>query len=278
MTDQELRTYAFLAIIGVVVIAEFIIPKRALTQNKTKRWFNNLALIGLDTIIIRLLLPAGAIGVATWVQLHGFGLFQILKWDGALSIFLTIILLDMIIYWQHRLFHLVPFLWCLHQVHHADRDIDVTTGLRFHPVEIIISMFIKFAVILTLGVPVMAVVLFEIILNGMAMFNHGNYDLPKFMDNVIRTLFVTPDMHRVHHSVLKHETNSNYGFNLSVWDKLFGSYHAQPDLGHEKMTIGLEQYQGKQDTSSIFWMLTLPFNHIGRHCAQSETSKTKEKA
>ena len=278
MTDQELRTYAFISIIAVVMVWEMIAPKRPLTQSKVKRWLNNFTLIGLDTILVKLLLPAGAFGVALWAKDKGYGLLNHVEVSPVIATVVTVVALDMIIYWQHRLFHVVPVLWRLHQVHHADRDIDVSTGLRFHPIEILLSMLIKFAAVIALGAPAAAVVLFEVILNGMAMFNHGNIKLPKALDSVIRTLFVTPDMHRVHHSVFKHETNSNYGFNLSIWDKIFGSYHAQPDLGHDKMIIGLEQYQGNTPTASIFWMLKLPFTQSGGMYAQKDKPTTKETA
>jgi sterol desaturase/sphingolipid hydroxylase (fatty acid hydroxylase superfamily) len=272
MTDQELRTYAFFSIISTVIIWEFFQSKRPLKQSKSKRWFNNLALIGLDSLIVRFLLPAGAVGIATWAEERGFGLLNTVELNTTLSIILAVIILDMIIYWQHRLFHVVPILWRLHQVHHADRDIDVSTGLRFHPIEILVSMMIKFTAVILLGAPAAAVILFEVILNGMAMFNHGNIKLPKTLDTWIRILFVTPDMHRVHHSILKHETNSNYGFNMSIWDKVFGSYHAQPDMGHQNMTIGLEQYQA-QPTHSILWMLRLPFIETGGQYSTPDNNK-----
>ncbi len=276
MTDQEIRTYAFLSIIISVMIWELIAPKRPLVQSKIKRWLNNISLVGLDTLLVKLLLPAGAFGVALWAEKQGLGLFNNLDMSMSAKIILSVIILDMIIYWQHRLFHVVPLFWRLHQVHHADRDIDVTSGLRFHPIEIFISMLIKFVAVIALGAPALAVVLFEVILNGMAMFNHGNIRLPKALDSVLRLLFVTPDVHRVHHSILKHETNSNYGFNLSIWDRIFGSYHAQPDLGHDKMTIGLEQYQGDTPTASIVWMLKLPFTEKGGIYSQPDIKRTED--
>jgi len=278
MTDQEIRTYAFLSIISIVILWEFVASKRPLQQSKFKRWLTNFGLIAVDTVVVKLLLPAGAFGVALWAESKGYGLLNNLEVSPFVATVITVIILDMIIYWQHRLFHVVPILWRLHQVHHADRDIDVSTGLRFHPIEILLSMLIKFAAVITLGAPAAAVVLFEVILNGMAMFNHGNIRLPKALDSMIRLLFVTPDMHRVHHSIFKHETNSNYGFNLSIWDKIFGSYHAQPDLGHDKMTIGLEQYQGDTPTSSLLWMLKLPFTQSGGIYAQKDKATTKETA
>ncbi|MDQ7057691.1 MAG: sterol desaturase family protein [Ghiorsea sp.] len=278
MTDQELRTYAFISIISLVILWEFMANKRPLKQSKVKRWLNNFGLIAVDTVVVKLLLPAGAFGVALWAETNGYGLLNNIEISPLAATVATVIVLDMIIYWQHRLFHVVPLFWRLHQVHHADRDIDVSTGLRFHPLEILISMLIKFAAVIVLGAPAAAVVLFEVILNGMAMFNHGNIRLPKALDSVVRLLFVTPDMHRVHHSMFKHETNSNYGFNLSIWDKIFGSYHAQPDLGHDKMTIGLEQYQGNTPTSSLLWMLKLPFTQSGGMYSQKDKPTTEETA
>ncbi|MDQ6980729.1 MAG: sterol desaturase family protein [Ghiorsea sp.] len=278
MTDQELRTYAFISIISLVILWEFMANKRPLKQSKVKRWLNNFGLIAVDTVVVKLLLPAGAFGVALWAETNGYGLLNNIEISPLTATVATVIVLDMIIYWQHRLFHVVPLFWRLHQVHHADRDIDVSTGLRFHPLEILISMLIKFAAVIVLGAPAAAVVLFEVILNGMAMFNHGNIRLPKALDSVVRLLFVTPDMHRVHHSMFKHETNSNYGFNLSIWDKIFGSYHAQPDLGHDKMTIGLEQYQGNTPTSSLLWMLKLPFTQSGGMYSQKDKPTTEETA
>ena len=273
---QDIRFIAFLSIISLVIVWEYMQPKRHLSQNKSKRWFNNIALVALDGLIVRLLLPLGAAGVALWTEEQQIGLLHQVNLGHAANVVLAIILLDMIIYWQHRLFHVAPILWRLHQVHHADRDIDVSTGLRFHPVEILISMLIKFSAVILLGVPATAVILFEVILNGMAMFNHGNIRLPKALDSLLRLLVVTPDMHRVHHSILKHETNSNYGFNISIWDRVFGSYHAQPDMGHEHMTIGLEQHQN-EPTHSILWMLRLPFLSTGGEYAKKNGINHKTK-
>ena len=264
---QELRFIAFLCILSLVIVWEMIQPKRPLSQSKSKRWLNNISLVALDSLIVRLLLPLGTTGIALWAEKKQIGLLHYIQLSDIANIVIAIILLDLIIYWQHRLFHVIPLLWRLHQVHHADRDIDVSTGLRFHPVEILISILIKIAAILLLGVPVMAVILFEVILNGMAMFNHGNIRLPKALDSILRLMLVTPDMHRVHHSIIKHETNSNFGFNISLWDRVFGSYHAQPDMGHQDMIIGLEQHQN-EPTHSILWMLRLPFISAGGVYAQ----------
>jgi len=267
--EQSIRLFAFLGIISLVVIWEFYSPKRQLTQARNKRWLHHITLITLNVLIVRLILPVSAVWVAAKSSDESWGLLNIVPIDANISIILAIIALDCIVYWQHRLFHALPILWRLHQVHHADRDIDVSTGLRFHPIEIVLSMLIKFAAIILLGVPVIAVVLFEVILNGMAMFNHGNISLPSSLDKYLRYFIVTPDMHRVHHSVLKHETNSNYGFNISLWDRLFQSYHAQPDAGHHKMIIGLAQYQ-QQPTYPLLLMLRLPFVGNGGQYTQKD--------
>ncbi|MDQ6995082.1 MAG: sterol desaturase family protein [Mariprofundaceae bacterium] len=232
-------------------------PKKTL-RFAYQRWAANLGMVVLNTLLVRLLLPAGAIGAALWAEHHHFGLFTILPLNHVWQVCLAVFLLDGVIYGQHVVFHRVAWLWALHQVHHADRDIDVTTGLRFHPLEIIVSMLIKIVVVTLLGAPVMAVIVFEMILNGMAMFNHANVKLPKPLDALLRLLFITPDVHRIHHSVLIHETNSNYGFNLSLWDRLFGTYRAQPDAGHDAMVIGLPEYQ-QDATHHLAWMLRLPF-------------------
>jgi len=251
------RLSVFFGVLVVMAVWQALSPRKVLTQGY-KRWPANLGLIVIDSLVARVLLPAGAVGAAIWAEQHGVGVLPALGFSDGVTIALAVIVLDLIIYLQHVLFHAAPMLWRLHQVHHADRDIDVTTGLRFHPIEIVISMLIKITAVAALGVPVLAVVIFEIILNAMAMFNHSNIRFPKVLDSVVRLLLVTPDMHRVHHSIIVRETNSNYGFNLSVWDRLFGTYRAQPDKGHDGVTIGLPEYQN-QPTHQLGWMLKLPF-------------------
>ena len=189
---------------------------------------------------------------------NGWGILSWIDWPFWLEVAVAAVLLDMAIYWQHVASHKIPVLWRVHRVHHADRDIDATTGIRFHPVEIVLSMLYKFVVIIALGAPALGVFIFEVLLNGSAMFNHANLKLPAWLDRVLRTLIVTPDMHRVHHSVIHHETDSNYGFNLSIWDRLFGSYIDQPEKGHDGMTIGLNDYQ-TDNPSRLDWSLLLPF-------------------
>jgi len=264
MDPTNLRLIVFFMILLLMMAAESLAPRRLLRFGR-KRWLANLGIVAIDIMIVRLLLPGSAIGAALWADTQDFGLFNQLAWSASMEIIAAVILLDLIIYGQHVLFHAIPILWRLHMVHHADRDIDVTTGLRFHPIEIILSMLIKITVIALLGAPVLAVIFFEIVLNGMAMFNHANVQLPKRLDRLLRLLVITPDVHRVHHSIIKSETNSNYGFNLSAWDRLFGTYRAQPENGHQGMTIGLEHLQ-KAPTHKLGFMLRLPFGgDIGQY-------------
>ena len=259
--DHEIgiRLGFFFGTFVLIALWEIAAPKRALTVSKAVRWLNNLGIVVLNTIILRILFPAAAVGVAAFAASQGWGLLNYYQLPLVLAIVLSVIAMDFIIYLQHVLVHAVPALWRLHRVHHADLDYDVTTGARFHPIEIILSMLIKFATIIVLGPPVVAVVIFEVILNAMAMFNHGNIHLPKGLDAVLRWLVVTPDMHRVHHSVEDNEANSNYGFNLSIWDRIFGTYIDQPRDGHQGMTIGIHKYRDPKEVDQLPGMLMLPF-------------------
>ncbi|NWF38392.1 sterol desaturase family protein [Mariprofundus sp. NF] len=257
MDEPTLRLTAFITIFGCMALAQAMAPRRPLRFGY-RRWPANLGIILIDILIVRLLFPAGAVGTALWAEANGIGLFNAIELPANAEIAISVILLDLIIYCQHLIFHAVPLLWRLHRVHHADCDIDVTTGLRFHPIEILLSMLIKLSFVIALGAPATAVVIFEIVLNGMAMFNHANFKLPEKMDALIRLLLVTPDVHRIHHSVIPTETDSNFGFNLSIWDRLFGTWQEQPRLGHEKMSIGLETLQ-QAPTHNLFYMLRLPF-------------------
>ncbi|MDQ6954231.1 MAG: sterol desaturase family protein [Mariprofundaceae bacterium] len=255
--ESWLRLSAFLGVFFLMATWEMLAPKRTLILGK-KRWLANIGIVVLDSLVARILLSGGAVTAALWAESNQIGILRLFFLPDGLMLFVAVVVMDFIIYAQHVLFHRVPMLWRLHQVHHADRDIDVTTGLRFHPIEIILSMLIKITVVIALGVPVLAVVVFEVILNGMAMFNHANVRLPKVVDGLIRLILVTPDVHRVHHSMINTETNRNYGFNLSIWDRLFGTYQAQPRLGHEHVVIGLPDFQ-RAPTHQLFWMLRLPF-------------------
>ncbi|MBI3187950.1 MAG: sterol desaturase family protein [Gammaproteobacteria bacterium] len=257
--EQTIRLGFFLGVLAVMAIWEVMAPKRALTVSKALRWANNLGLVFFNSFILRLVFPAAAVGVAAFAAEHGWGLLNYYALPTGLAIVLAIVAMDFIIYLQHVLVHAVPALWRLHRVHHADLDYDVTTGARFHTLEIILSMLIKFATIVVLGAPVVAVIIFEVILNAMAMFNHGNVGLPTWLDTPLRWFIVTPDMHRVHHSIEDDETNSNFGFNLSWWDRLFGTYRDQPRGGHQGMTIGIRKFRDTQQATWITGLLTMPF-------------------
>lgn len=203
----------------------------------------NAALVMIDTALLRVLFPVAAVGAAIWAQAKGWGIFNQVSLPLWFEIISAMILLDLLIYAQHVAFHRIPFFWAMHKVHHADRDIDVTTGIRFHPFEIMASMAYKMMCVVLLGPAAIAVILFEIILNGCALFNHANLRLPIIVDKTLRLLIVTPDMHRIHHSIIEAETNSNYGFSLSLWDRIFKTYRRAPEGGHDAMTIGLADMQ-----------------------------------
>ncbi|HHL22251.1 MAG TPA: sterol desaturase family protein [Aliiroseovarius sp.] len=259
--EAAIRLAAFLGLFILFAVLEAWAPRRKLSQPRPRRWFTNLALVVIDTLTTRamaIVLPLLAVGAALDAQRQGWGLFNAVDWPLWVEVGLTILILDFAIWFQHMIFHKVPVLWRLHRVHHADRDIDVTTALRFHPIEIAASMLIKIGIVYLIGAPALGVILFEIILNGTAMFNHANIRLPLPVDRLVRQVLVTPDMHRVHHSVYRDEHDSNYGFALSVWDRLFRTYTDQPRDGHEGMTIGLPQYQDEGPTR-LDWSLALPF-------------------
>jgi len=256
--EPAIRLASFLGIFAVMAVWELLAPRRVLSQSKRQRWFNNLGLVVFNTALLRLVFPLAAVGMATTAELNGWGLFNRLASPDWLALSASVVILDAAIYLQHVMFHAVPLFWRLHRVHHADLDFDVTTGSRFHPVEILLSMLIKFAVIVLLGPPVVAVVVFEVLLNATAMFNHSNVRLPLALDALLRRLIVTPDMHRVHHSHLDHETNSNFGFNLSIWDRLFGTYRDQPEEGHDGMVIGIDTFRDATHCITLRGMLGMP--------------------
>ena len=245
--EPMLRLAVFLGVLVAMAGWELAAPRRRQDIPRVLRWTNNLALVVVDTIILRLTFPILAVGLALMAEAGGWGLFNALDLPLWLAALLSILVLDLVIYFQHVLFHAVPGLWRLHRMHHADLEFDVTTGLRFHPVEIVLSMVIKLAAVAALGAPAVAVLLFEVVLNATALFNHANIRLPAGVDRVLRWVIVTPDMHRVHHSVIPAETNSNFGFNLPWWDRLLGTYRAQPQAGHAGMTIGIEQFRTRRD-------------------------------
>lgn len=263
LLDNEamLRLGVFGGMLAAMVVAERLAPRRRLTQAVAGRWFRNLSIVVLNTVALRLgffFLPTLAVGFAFLVAEQGIGLFNLVALPPVLEVVAAVLLLDLAIWAQHVAFHKVPLFWRLHRVHHADMDIDVTTGLRFHPVEIILSMVFKFAVIALLGPAAVAVLLFEVVLNGAAMFNHANLRLPAWLDRPLRWIIVTPDFHRVHHSTVPSETDSNYGFNLTLWDRLFRTMTPQPRAGHDGMEIGLAEYRDGP-RQGLGWMLALPF-------------------
>ena len=258
--DNELliRLGFFFGILVVMFLWELIAPRRPLTTSKIIRWFSNLGLVLIDSIVVRLFFPTALAGIALLVQQRGWGLSNQFELPTLLKIIFSMLVLDFVIYLQHIVFHSVPLFWRLHMVHHTDMDIDVTTGVRFHPIEIILSMGIKMIVVVLIGAPAVAVLIFEIILNGTSMFNHGNVHYSQNIDSILRLLVVTPEMHRVHHSTIRWETNSNLGFNFPWWDRLFGTYRGQPAKGHLEMTIGLDQYK-EPNKLTLPWLLVLPF-------------------
>jgi sterol desaturase/sphingolipid hydroxylase (fatty acid hydroxylase superfamily) len=251
-------------VLAAMALWEILAPRRSRTLPRRRRWPANLGIVVLNTLLVRALFPAAALGMALSAQSHGWGLlnqYAVPAWAAAAA---GIVLLDLALYLQHVMFHAVPALWRLHRVHHADLDIDVTTGARFHPIEIALSMLVKLAAIAALGVPPAAVLLFEVLLNATSMFNHANVRIPATLEAVLRRLLVTPDMHRVHHSVERDETNSNFGFNLPWWDRLFGTYRAQPRAGHEAMAIGVAELRDAAECNTLGGMIALPFHGV-RH-------------
>ncbi|MBU2532085.1 MAG: sterol desaturase family protein, partial [Alphaproteobacteria bacterium] len=266
--DYEIwiRLTAFTLVLATMAVWELRAPRRIQHLARGRRWPANLGLVVLDAILLRLVFPLTAVAVALLAEERGFGLLHLWSVPAWLAVPVAVIALDLVIYFQHVLFHAVPALWRLHRMHHADLEFDVTTGTRFHPIEIVLSMVIKITVVAALGAPAVAVLVFEVLLNATAMFNHSNVRLPEQVDRVLRWLVVTPDMHRVHHSIVVRETNSNFGFNLPWWDRMFGTYRAQPAAGHEGMTIGIAQIRDPSE-QRLDRMLTQPFRHVDERYA-----------
>lgn len=260
MMENEpiIRLGFFLGVFPALALAEVIAPRRRLNTSKSARWFANIGIVIINTAVVRLLFPVAAAGTAVAAAQSHWGLFNNVSAPYWVAVVSSVVILDFVIYLQHAMFHAIPTLWRLHMIHHADLDVDLTTGSRFHPIEIILSMLIKIAAVLLLGAPVAAVIIFEVVLNAAAMFNHGNLRIPLHIDRILRRIVVTPDMHRVHHSVFPFEANSNFGFNLSWWDRLMGTYRDQPRSGHEEMTIGLNQYLDPSHLT-LLRILALPF-------------------
>ena len=257
--EVAIRLSFFFGVFVIVGLWELVAPRRALTVSKSVRWLNNLGIVFFNSFLLRLIFPVAAAGMATFAAQQGWGILNYYTLNSGFAVVISVMAMDFIIYLQHVMVHAVPALWRLHRVHHADLDFDVTTGARFHTIEIILSMLIKFAAIIVLGPPVLAVVIFEVLLNATSMFNHGNVRIPQSVDRALRWIVVTPDMHRVHHSVEDDETNSNFGFNLPWWDRLFGTYRNQPRGGHEQMTIGIRTFRDTKWCSWLPGMLAIPF-------------------
>ncbi|MEO1794022.1 MAG: sterol desaturase family protein [Pseudomonadota bacterium] len=272
ISEAAFRFSMFAGILITMAALEVYLPKRELAEPKSRRWLTNLSIVGLDSLAVRLMarlpefigaaaVPLAAVGAAIAAEQAGFGLFHWLAIPDAVAFIATLLILDLAIWFQHYISHHVPVLWRLHQVHHADADMDVTTAVRFHPIEILFSMLYKVALVALLGAPAVAVVVFEVILNGCAMFNHANVNLPGWLDRILRIFIVTPDMHRVHHSTERREHDTNFGFSLSVWDRVFGTYTDQPEGGHQGMRIGLKDYR-EGEPSGLLWSLALPFRKL----------------
>lgn len=256
--EAVVRPAAFLFVFSAMAVWEWLAPVREGDRPKLGRWSQNLGLLAVDVAVVRIVMPMTVVAVAMWFESRGLGLLPALGAPYALAVIVSVVVFDLVIYAQHVAFHRVPWLWRLHLVHHADTDFDVTTGLRFHPIEIVLSLVLKIALAGLLGAPALAVLIFEVLLNATAQFSHGNVSLPKPVDRALRRVIVTPDMHRVHHSVHRDETDSNFGFNLSIWDRLFGTYVPEPRDGQTGMTIGLGEYRDRRE----MWLdrlLTQPF-------------------
>jgi sterol desaturase/sphingolipid hydroxylase (fatty acid hydroxylase superfamily) len=260
------RLIAFAGIFAAMALLELLTPRRRQAITRTQRWPSNLAIVVLNTLLVRLVFQTSAVALAALGEAKGWGLFNAIALPAWAAVVVGVILLDLAIYLQHVLVHAAPALWRLHRMHHADLEFDVTTGARFHPIEILLSMVLKLMVIAALGPPAVAVLIFEVLLNATAMFNHSNVHIPAGLDRLLRLIVVTPDMHRIHHSVVPRETNSNFGFNLPWWDRLFGTYRAEPAAGQVGMTIGIEQFRDASE-QRLDRMLTQPFREGDRSYA-----------
>lgn len=256
--EPAVRLGIFFSVLVVMALAEILRPARPALLSRRYRWTHNGLLVGMNTLVLRLIAPAGAVGIGFFVERSGLGLLQLVELPFWLIVVVSVVLLDLAIWAQHWLFHAVPWLWRIHRMHHTDLHFDVTTGLRFHPLEILLSLAIKAVVIVAIGAPAFAVLVFEVILSSLAVFNHANVRLPERIERWLRLVIVTPDFHRVHHSWLRNETNANYGFNLSLWDFLFRTYVAQPCHGHEGMTIGLHEFRDSR-WQRLYGLLRQPF-------------------
>lgn len=257
--EIAVRLGCFVGVLLLMTLWELRAPRRRLSVAKTPRWMSNLGLVVLNVVLARFVIPVTAVAAAVISQSQQWGLLHLVDWPIWMEVILSVVAFDLAIYLQHVMFHALPLLWRLHMVHHADLDIDVTTGLRFHTLEILLSALIKLAAVIIVGPVAVAVVIFEVLLNATSMFNHSNVRIPERLDRMLRWFIVTPDMHRVHHSVIRQETNSNFGFNLPWWDFLLGTYRAQPREGHDGMTIGVTHLRDERQVDRLPGMLAIPF-------------------
>jgi len=274
--ESIVRLSSFAGIFLIMAMLEIAMPRKQRVLGKGQRWFTNISLVIVNTLALRLIMPILAVGMANYAAGQGWGLLVLVNMPIWVEIIVAFILLDMLIYAQHIAFHKVPVFWRFHKVHHADRDLDVTSGARFHPIEAVFSMAYKLLCIALIGPAAFAVFLFEVVLNAASMFNHANVRLPLGLDRLLRLFIVTPDMHRVHHSVIERETNSNYSFFLTIWDRMFRTYTAQPEKGHDGMTVGLSEYQDSKP-ANLIWSLLVPFKPNKDSPTKTGGNSTKER-
>jgi len=258
LTEPQIRLGVFIGLFVLLAVLEMLVPRRKPKPVKTRRWLTNWIIVFIDSAVLRLLFTGAAVGAALWAETNGYGLFNLFDAGPVTAFLVSFVVLDFAIWVSHWASHKIPFLWAIHRMHHSDVDFDVTTAIRFHPIEIVLSMLWKFVIVIAIGAPAVSVLVFEIVLNGLAMFNHSNMKIPLWLDRYLRLLVVTPDMHRVHHSIIHKETDSNYGFNLAIWDRLFKTYTDQPEMGHDKMVIGIDEWQSEKPTE-LLWTLSVPF-------------------
>lgn len=256
--ETVIRLGSFLGLFALFALWEIASPRRKLLELRRFRWINNFGLIIISSVLVRFIFPTAAVGIALLVEENHWGFLYSFGLPFPVHFFAAFILMDLSLYFQHIMFHALPLFWRFHRVHHSDLDCDITTGLRFHPFEMVISILIKFVTIASIGAPVIAVVIFEIILNAAAMFTHSNIKMTKSIESLLRWFIVTPDMHRIHHSLNVYETNNNFGFFISIWDRFFGTYLKQPEKGHENMQIGLKNFR-KGRWQDLRWLIYLPF-------------------
>ena len=259
MNDTWIRLGVFITVLAIMLLWESVKPNRLSPVSKGKRWLSNFSMVLLGTVVARLMIPTGLAAMTIFAQNNHIGLWNHVSANLWLSVPVTVLLLDCLIYWQHRLFHCIPMLWRIHMVHHADPHLYASTGLRFHPIEIALSLMVKIAAVLLLGAPVLAILIFEILLNATSIFSHSNIKLPVKLDKLLRTLIVTQAMHRIHHSQVIAETDSNFSFNLSIWDRLFGSYTEEAKTGDDAIKLGLKEYSSPKTNTSLKALLLMPF-------------------